>query len=92
MPATFSTSFSNPKIERMLREQLDQFCKQYPDGWRVSILGAQNNDIWELKVIADDGRTVWVHSLHGTDGEHDIEKIVAALAKSKVEIFRTIAR
>jgi hypothetical protein len=57
-------------------------------------LGAQNNDGWELKVTAHDGRTVWVNTPHGKEGEHQVETIVAALEKINGEIFpiRSIAR
>jgi hypothetical protein len=92
MPATFSTNLRNPALEGWLREQLEPFCKQYPDGWSIAILRAQNNDILELKVMDSDGRAVRVLKLDGRDGAHEVEKILAALEKITSEIFPRVAR
>lgn len=92
MPATFSTKLGNPEVERMLRVRLEPICNQCPDGWQVSILGAQSNDVWELEVMDSDGRAVRVHKLDGRDGAHDVEKIMIALENITAEIFPKVAR
>lgn len=91
-PATLSTNIGNPEVKQTLRDALDRFCTQYPNGWRISILGAQNNDGWEVKVTADDGRTVWVKTLYGTEGGHYVDDVVAALEKINVEILPSTTR
>jgi hypothetical protein len=91
MAATLSTKLGNPEVERMLRVRLESVCNQYPNGWQVSILGAPDNDVWELKVMDSDARTVRLHKLHGRDGEHDPEKILVVLEKITVEIFPRVA-
>ena len=87
MPATVSTGYlGNPDAERKLRAGVEEFFKKFPDCWTVSILGAQTNTVWELKVTASDGCREWVHRLHGEDGGHDIEKILAVLEQITVEL------
>jgi len=87
MPATVSTNYlGNPETEKKLRAGVEEFFKKYPDHWRVSILGAQTNTVWELKVTASDGRKEWVHRLHGEDGGHDVEKILTVLEQITVEL------
>jgi len=79
MPAIVTTDFlGNPELEHELRERVENFFKRYLDNWTVSILGAQNNDVWELKVTAPDGRER-EHRFDGKDGGHDVQQIVAVL-------------
>ena len=87
MPATVSTNYlGHPEIEKNLRAGVGEFFRKYPDNWTVSILGAQTNTVWELKVTASDGRREWVHRLHGEDGGHDIETILMVLKKITLEL------
>jgi hypothetical protein len=87
MPVTVSTKYlGHPEIEEKLRAGVEEFFKKYPDSWTVSILGAQTNTVWELKVTASDGRGEWVHRLHGEDGGHDIEKILTVLEQITIEL------
>lgn len=87
MPATVSTGYlGNLETEKTIRSAVGEFFKKYAENWTVSILGAQTNTVWELKVTASDGRRERVHALHGEDGEHDIEKILTVLEHITVEL------
>ena len=81
MPAIVTTDFlGNPEVEQRLRARVEQFFKRYLDNWAVSILGAQDNDVWKLKITAPDDRER-VHEFHAHDGGHDIEKIMAVVER-----------
>jgi hypothetical protein len=88
MPATVTTNFLgiSSDDEQRLRARVEHFFDQYPENWTLSILGAQNNTIWKLRVTASDGHTTWEHNLHGEDGGHDIDKILTVLDKITLQI------
>lgn len=82
MPATIATSnIGDSEKEKNLRARIEEFFDQFPEDWRVSILGAQHNTVWELTVTAPNGRKEWVHRLHGEDGGHNMETIMIDLKK-----------
>ncbi len=81
MPAMVTTDFlGNPEMEQTLRARVEQFFKRYLDNWTVSILGAQDNDVWKFKITAPDGREL-ANEFHAHDGGHDIEKIMAVVER-----------
>lgn len=59
-------------IEHVLADRLGD--------WRVSILGSQANDRWEMKIVGPNGfeRS---YTLEGADGEHRPEVIQVILSK-----------
>jgi len=80
MPATVSTSYiGNPEMDRAVRAGIEEFFKRYSDEWRVTVIGAADNDVWELTVIAPNGQKKWVQNLHGHDNAHNADVIIDAL-------------
>lgn len=86
MPATVSIkSIGLPDVEKSVRSAVEGFFKKYPGNWTVSILGAQTNDAWEVKVKAPDSSEL-VRMLHGHDGGHYVERILKTLEQITVEL------
>ncbi len=45
----------------------------------MTVIGASDSDVWELRVIAPDGQKKWKHDLHGHDNAHNADAILNAL-------------
>jgi ribosomal protein L23 len=57
MPATISTwNLKDAETEKKVRAAVEELFKKYPDDWRVGIREGINNETWEIKVTAADGR------------------------------------
>src|SRR5579872_581950 len=65
-------------IENAVRETLGAISGE----WRVSVIGSQLNDIWELKIRGPNLNRQY--KLYGTDGQHDPEFVRALLGDSLV--------
>jgi len=82
MPVTVTTRYlGEPEKEANLRVRLEKLFKDYAGNWGVSVLGSQQNTIWEMKVTAPDQSSQWVHKFHGESGEHDIEAILTEVRR-----------
>jgi len=70
----------NPDSQSELRVAIEHVMAERKGDWRVSILGSQANDQWELKVFGPNGfeRT---YALEGSAGEHSSEAIRAILGR-----------
>ena len=66
----------NPEIEQPLRNAIDEFLKQLPGDWQVSIIGSHETSAWEMRVSAADGDNARAKLLPAKDGGHRIEKVV----------------
>jgi hypothetical protein len=66
----------NPEIEQPLRNAIDEFLKQLPGEWQVSIIGSHETSAWEMRVSAADGDNARAKLLPAKDGGHRIEKVV----------------
>jgi hypothetical protein len=66
----------NPEIEQPLRNAIDEFLKQLPGDWQVSIIGSPETSAWEMRVSAADGDNARAKLLPAKDGGHRIEKVV----------------
>ena len=51
-----------------------------PGGWRVSIIGSQANDRWEMKIIGPNAFE-WSYTLEGSSGQHRTEMIRAVIGQ-----------
>lgn len=89
MPANVSTGlFGNLKREEQIRIAVENFFKPHPENWVVSILGAQKNDAWEVKLKAPDDREA-VRMLYGHDGGDRIERVLKVLEEITIELSST---
>ena len=59
---------------------IEHILAEYPGEWRVTIIGSQANDRWEMKITGPNGfeRT---YALEGAAGEHRVEVIRVILRR-----------
>ena len=77
MPASVSTKYiGNPEVEAAVRAAIVGFFESYPGDWGVTLIGAAENDVWELTVIAPHGEKKWTYALHGHDNAHSPDAII----------------
>lgn len=70
----------DPGVRVEIVAAIEHALSDYPGDWRVSILGSQANDQWEMKVAGPNGfeRS---YTLEGSAGEHRPEVIRVLLRK-----------
>jgi hypothetical protein len=70
----------DPNIQAEVRVVIEHVLADRPGDWRVSIMGSQANDQWELKITGPNGfeRS---YTLERSGGEHRPEVIRVILAK-----------
>src|SRR5579872_94837 len=73
-------------VEEAVREVMTAVSGQ----WRLSIVGSQLNDIWELNVQGPN--TNRSYELYGTDGQHEPEFIRELLTDSFAPIVSSVSR
>lgn len=68
------------ELAREVQVAIEHVLANYPGEWRVSVVGSQANDRWELKVF---GPNLFERSytLEGAAGEHRAETIRAVLGR-----------
>jgi len=71
----------DPNMQSEVRAIIEHVLADRPGDWRVSIIGSQANDRWEMKIVGPNAfeRS---YSLEGSAGEHEphvIGKIVARM-------------
>lgn len=68
------------ELAREVEVAIEHVLANYPGEWRVSVVGSQANDRWELKVF---GPNLFERSytLEGSAGEHRPETIRALLGR-----------
>ena len=59
---------------------IEHVLSDRPGDWRVSIMGSQGSDLWEMKITGPSAfeRS---HALEGTAGEHESHAIAALIAR-----------
>ncbi len=64
----------DPALQREVVATIEHALADRPGDWRVSIVGSQANDRWEMKIIGPNAfeRS---YTLEGTAGEHRPERI-----------------
>ena len=64
----------DPGLQREVAATIEHALADRPGDWRVSIIGSQANDQWEMKIIGPNAfeRS---YTLEGTAGEHRPERI-----------------
>jgi hypothetical protein len=68
MPATVTVkNLGSEKLENDVKRALDTFFKDRLGDWQVSVLGSEQNDVWELEVKDSDGQTGWDARLDDRD-------------------------
>ena len=70
----------DPGLQAEVRAIIEHVLADRPGDWRVSILGSQANDRWEMKIVGPNGfeRS---YTLEGAAGEHRPEVIQVILGK-----------
>src|SRR6266516_4691982 len=70
----------DPGLQREVAATIEHALADRPGDWRVSIIGSQANDQWEMKIIGPNAfeRS---YTLEGTAGEHRPEMIRVLLGK-----------
>ena len=70
----------NPGLQREVAATIEHALADRPGDWRVSIIGSQANDQWEMKIIGPNAfeRS---YTLEGSSGEHRPEMIRVLLGK-----------
>lgn len=76
MPATISTRYLG-SCEKELQEFLTDALRSRPEDWRVSLIGSQSNEAWEIITSAPDGRR-WKDNLEAS-GEHCRETVLRTI-------------
>jgi len=70
----------DPGLQREVVATIEHVLADRPGNWRVSIVGSQANDKWEMK-IAGPNAFERSNTLEGTVGEHRPEMIRVLLGK-----------
>jgi hypothetical protein len=70
----------DPEVERDTVAIVEHVLSDRRGDWRVSILGSQDSDQWELKIFGSNGfeRS---YTLEGTAGQHDPHVIAAIVSR-----------
>ena len=70
----------DPNLQADVRAVIEHVLADRPGDWRVSIIGSQANDRWEMKIIGPNAfeRS---YTLEGSSGEHRPEMIRVLLGK-----------
>jgi len=70
----------DPGLQREVAATIEHALADRPGDWRVSIIGSQANDQWEMKIIGPNAfeRS---YTLEGSSGEHRPEMIRILLGK-----------
>jgi len=79
----------NPEIEQPLRHAIDEFLKQLPGDWQVTIVGSHETSAWEMRVSASAGDNARAKILFAKDGGHKIEKVVAEIRRMAELVAQT---
>ena len=71
---------SDPGQRAEIAAHVEHTLAGRPGDWKVSIVGSQANDRWEMKIVGPNGfeRT---YPLEGTAGEHEPHVIAHIVAK-----------
>src|SRR5437016_14034776 len=81
MPGTVEMqNTGDPGLQREVAATIEHALADRPGDWRVSIVGSQANDQWEMKIIGPNAfeRS---YTLEGSSGEHRPEMIRVLLGK-----------
>jgi len=73
-------NLGNPPDQAEIVAAIEHVLADTPGAWRISILGSQGNDCWEMKIEGPNGfeRS---YTLEGSAGEHEPGVIRARLAR-----------
>lgn len=81
MPVTVTVAhWGDVELAREVQAAIEHVLANYPGEWRVSVVGSQANDRWELKVF---GPNLFERSytLEGAAGEHRPETVRTILGQ-----------
>jgi hypothetical protein len=70
-----------PAVRSEIAAIIEHALSDRPGDWRVSIIGSQANDRWEMKIVGPNGLER-CYTLEGSSGEHEpqvIGKLVARM-------------
>lgn len=71
---------SDPGQRAEIQAHIEHALADRSGEWKVSIIGSQESDVWEMKIVGPNGfeRT---YPLEGTAGEHEPHAIAHIVAK-----------
>jgi hypothetical protein len=70
----------DPELQRDAGAMIEHALSDRPGDWRVSIIGSQENDRWEMKILGPNAFER-CYTLEGSAGEHDPRVIVGIVLK-----------
>ena len=67
-------------LQRDVVAIIEHVLSERPGEWRVSIIGSQGSDLWEMKITGPNAfeRS---YTLEGSAGEHEAQAIAALVAR-----------
>jgi hypothetical protein len=70
----------NPELQRDIAAMIEHVLSDRPGEWKVSILGSQGDDQWEMKIL---GPNAFERSyvLEGAAGQHEPNAIASIVSK-----------
>jgi hypothetical protein len=70
----------DPEMQRDIVAIVEHVLSDRPGNWRVSIMGSQDSDQWEMKIFGPNGfeRS---YDLEGSAGQHDPHVIAAIVSR-----------
>lgn len=70
----------DPELQRDVVAMIEHVLSDRPGDWRVSIIGSQENDRWEMKILGPNAfeRS---YTLEGASGEHEPRVIVGIVSR-----------
>jgi hypothetical protein len=70
----------NPELQQDVAAMIEHVLADQPGNWRVSIIGSQANDRWEMTILGPNAfeRS---YTLEGTAGQHDPAVIGTIVSK-----------
>jgi hypothetical protein len=75
-----------PVVRAEIAAVIEHALADRPGDWRVSIIGSQANDRWEMKIAGPNGLVERCYTLEGSSGEHEpqvIGKLVARMVPGR---------
>jgi len=70
----------DPQLRAEVVAIIEHVFADHPGDWRVSIIGSQANDRWEMKIIGPNAFE-GSYTLEGTAGQHEPRAIGALVAR-----------
>jgi len=70
----------NPELQRDIAAMIEHVLSDRPGEWKVSILGSQGDDQWEMKILGPNAFER-CYVLEGAAGQHEPNAIASIVSK-----------